>query len=189
MLKFKTTPAKILTTAALCTLTLGACQTTQSDFTKKKVVSLEETNIELPRELLDLKGFKVKEAVIYEDASYHRELVRFTGGVFYYDQYYRGGFYQITPTRFKKKIANNFKNASHVGEIKNTRFKIGDTFYTTVNVEDHTCMVIYGNYGTTVALKGGTGYTGFTYGYYCQPGDHPNIQDTVLPWLKKIHIR
>lgn len=181
------TLTKMILTAGLCITLASACQTTENYETTIEV-DPSETHIILPVELKKIKGFKITGAKIIERASFHSERVYFTGGLFIYDQYYRGGFYNTTKMQLKKIIANQFKNSNSVDEIKSVNLNIGHTFYTTFQNDDKTCFIMASNQGASVNFQSGTGTTGRTLGVYCENGQI-ELEGLVMKWLKKVKLR
>lgn len=190
MLFFNT--VKVLQTGtvlSLCLAFTSACQTTNQGFDSIREVDISETQIEFPAELLALKDFKILKTTISETGSYRSEKVKFTGGFFAYDRYLRGGIYSINRDKVEKTIDKYFAGFQVSGEIEKTNADIGDVYYATLISKDQTCILIMGNAGEEQMLVGGAGYPGQTTGQYCEKGQRPDLDKTVMKWLRRVHLR
>lgn len=184
--------AKIRQTGAvlsLCLVFATACQTTNQGFDSTRDVDISETRIELPADLLALKGFKILKASISETGSYRSEKVTFTGGFFSYDRYMRGGIYTITKNSVQKIVDKHFSEFQMNGAIQKTNAAIGDVYSATLISKDETCILIMGNVGQEKMLVGGAGFPGQTTGQYCEKGNVPDLDKTVMKWLKRVRLR
>ena len=169
-------------------LVLTACQTTQG-FDKERVVELSETDIVLPAGLLELEGFKIKEAKISETGSYRRDSVSFTGGFFSFHRYFRGGIRERTPDTLRRTIAKYFTNFEIIGDVQNVNTQMGTAYYATVSSSDTTCVVMSGNFGIRERLRNAFGYPGLIRGEYCEPGHKPELSKIVLEWMHKVRLK
>ena len=181
-------PIKVLAIVGLCVGLATACQTTEG-WQKDVEVDIQETGIVFPDELLKLKGFKIKQAKIQEDGSFRRELVKFTGGYFSYDRYFMGGMRAVTPHSFRKTLEKYYKDFKIDGTVQKTDTAIGDIYYAALHGKDLTCIVMSGNYGTSMQLRSGPGYPGQTDGEYCERGNVAGLSDKALKWIKRIKLR
>jgi len=179
---------KVLAIVGLCVGLATACQTTQG-WQKDVEVDIQETSIIFPDELLKLKGFKIKQAKIQEDGSFRRERVKFTGGYFSYDRYFMGGMRAVTPHSFRKMLDKYYKDFKMDGDVQKTNTDIGDVYFSTLHSKDLTCIVMSGNYGTSMMLRSGPGYPGQTDGEYCERGTVAGLSDKALKWIKRIKLR
>ena len=179
---------KVLAISGICLGLATACQTNQGWQTEQEV-DIQETSIMLPDELLKLKGFKIKKAMVKEDGSFRRETVHFTGGYFTYDRFFRGGMLEMNPHKFRKLLEKYYSAFKIDGEVQKTNAAIGDIYYATLHGKGLTCIVMSGNYGTFMRLRGGTGYPGQTDGEYCERGTVAGLSDQALKWLKRIRLR
>lgn len=182
----------MLQTGAILSLCLGfvtACQTTNQGFDTTRDVDISETRIELPADLLAIKGFKILKATISETGSYRSERVNFTGGFFAYHRYLRGGIYSTQKDEVQKAIEKYFAKFQVSGEIQKTTTDIGDVFYATLTSKDATCILIMGNVGQEEMLDRGLGFPGQTVGQYCEKGNVPDLDKTVMKWLRKVRLR
>ena len=188
MLNFNTIlRTKIILTASLCIILASACQTTQNYGTTTEV-DPSETRIVLPSGLNSLKGFKITGAKIVERGSFRSEQIQFTGGLFLYEQYFRGGFDNTNKTQLKNLITQQFKDASSIGEIKGINLNIGHTFHTTFFTKGSSCFIMVSNQGASVHFNTGTGTAARTLGLYCEQGQ-VDLEGPVLKWLKKVKLR
>lgn len=185
----------VTTTATALALTamLSGCQTTKQGFNAERDADISETKIVLPAALYKLKGFKVKGAKILETGSYRREVVFFTGGHMRYDRYFLGGFKKTTKESFLKKVEKLYPGIVSKNGVKSEYFAIGQTYYISFTIpfegETFSCFTMGGDYGPSIRLRGGRGTPGTTYGTYCEPGNVPNLEQIVVPWMSKITLR
>ncbi len=167
-------------------LVLAACQTTP--YTTKREVDPSETLIRFPVELNDVKGFKFKGARIYTAGSYERQTVYFTGGWYAYERYFFGGFYNVTDSRFLKRVNKIFPAAQNISPIQTTNMPIGVVHYVTLEEDDQSCFFMQSNYGAHLSLRNGRGTEGMTEGRYCASGKAQNLDAEILDWLKKVRL-
>ncbi|HEY9081667.1 hypothetical protein [Magnetovibrio sp.] len=181
-------PIKVLAMAGLCVGLTTACKTNQG-WQKDIEVDIQETSIMFPDELMKLKGFKIKSAKIKEDGSFRREVVNFTGGYFSYDRYFLGGMLAVSPHSFRKMLDKYYKDFTIDGDVTKTSAAIGDIYYATLHGKGLTCIVMSGNYGTSMMLRSGPGYPGQTDGEYCEKGTVAGLTEKALMWMKRIRLR
>lgn len=184
----KTKTFKVLAMTGICLGLATACKTTQG-WQREQEVDIQETNIVFPDELMKLKGFKIKKAMIREDGSYRQEAVYFTGGFFSYGRYFRGGMVEVNNHTFSTRLQKYYANLEIVGDIQKTNAAIGDIYYATLQGKDQTCVVMSGNYGTFMLIRGGNGYPGQTNGAYCERGKVAGLSDKALKWIRRIKLR
>jgi len=180
---------KVLAISGLCLGLATACQTAKEGFTSEREVDPSETRIIMPKELANLKGFKIKKAEIREAASYRSEQISFTGGFITYDRYFRGGFQATTKSNFKKRITRSLTDISELQEIEARNTSLGFTYFTTFKRDDATCFVMQSDYGNTVNFRSGTGSEGRVYGLYCENTVPSGFKDAVLGWMNKVRLR
>lgn len=180
-------------TALALTALLGGCQTTSQKFDQQRDVDISETRIVLPAELYEEEGFEVKGAKILETGSFRREVVLYPGGHFRYSRYFLGGFKKMTKEGLLKKMKPYFPDMVINGDVKTGNFAIGKVFYVTFTFpfKDKTlsCFAMSGDYGSFVHLPVGTGTSGVTYADYCEADTGRNLEEEIMPFMKKITLR
>lgn len=181
-------PAGRFAALSLILVLATACQTTQG-WQKEQEVDIQDTRIEFPNELINLKGFRIKKAMVREDGSYRRETIYFTGGYFSYDRYFHGGMLAINPHVLRKSIDKYYNEFKIDGEVHKINAAIGDIYYATLHGKGQTCIVMSGNVGTSMRLRSGPGYPGQTDGQYCEKGTVSGLADTAVKWMKRIKLR
>lgn len=176
--------------ALMCVGALSACKTTE-EYVKTYEVDLSETHIELPQTLLNNKDFKIKKVEIQELASYKAEVVHFNGGVYAYERYFRGGFHAASKKGLLEIVKKNYEGFNIIKEPDTVSGQMGNVYYTTIfnDTEGLTCVLGFGNYGSTVPFLNGSGYEARTMGRYCEKGRKADLDQSVLPWLQKIRLK
>ena len=181
--------AKVLGITCMCLGLVTACRTTQQGFTTEREVDPSETHIVMPKELANLKGFRIEKAVIREAASYRSEKITFTGGFITYDRYFRGGFLGTSKSNFKNKLTREIADISNLQNIETQNTSLGLTYYTTFKHKEATCFVMQSDYGNTLNFRSGTGSEGRVYGLYCENTPSAGFKDAVLGWMNKVKLR
>ncbi|MEG3619261.1 hypothetical protein V5T82_12405 [Magnetovibrio sp. PR-2] len=174
----------------ICAGALSACQTTSQPL-EKKDVTLDDIHIVLPDSLLNLKGFEIERIFVQEEGSYVNEEVKFKGGFFSFERYFRGGFTRVSEHNLDKIVGKYYSSFEPLKPSAAVHANVGTLYHTTIynGKEDVTCVVGMGNQGRTIALTRGPGYTGRISGQHCEIGKKPDLDTVVLPLLKKIKLR
>lgn len=164
-------------------LIVSGCQATGKKFQTTQEVDIRDIKVDIPQDL-DIQKVEVKEI-----GSMHRELVYFSKGVFFYDQYFRGGFKKNNEDSLVNYVRRSVSNVVQFTAVKHTSLKISDVFHTTFWDGSQTCFAMLGNRGNNVQLRRGPGTDGQIFGLYCVPGQPKNIEEAALNLFSGFRIR